>query len=110
MLKRREKKRYIAIYFIKKEFQKQKKYVFNEIKNRAIELFGLINIEKSSLRYIEYSRNERVLIIRSALGYEEMIIASIAVLDLPLFTVSMSGTLRKLREEIELFGNIDELE
>jgi RNase P/RNase MRP subunit POP5 len=69
--------------------------IVNLIKRRNSELFGYIATEKSSIKLI---RSERMntIIISCKLASMDNILSTIALIDPPLVTIDMSGTLKRL--------------
>jgi RNase P/RNase MRP subunit POP5 len=102
MLKRRAKRRYLAILHsvqpydnIRDEFS-----ILNSIIKRNSELFGHISTELSSIRLIR-SEQKNIIIISCLLQYIDDILPTIALIDPPLITIVISGTLKKLRRHIQ---------
>jgi RNase P/RNase MRP subunit POP5 len=90
MLKRRFKRRYLAV--VQGEISSDP---VARIKKRFSELFGTIATEKAALRLIEHRENE--FIIRCATEQLENVLVAIALTDPPVITIDMSGTLKQLR-------------
>jgi RNase P/RNase MRP subunit POP5 len=69
--------------------------IVNLVKKRNSELFGYIATEKSSIKLI---RSERMntIIISCKLASLDNILSTIALIDPPLVTIDMSGTLKRL--------------
>ena len=73
--------------------------IFNILKHRYVELFGSLNMELTSIFSFD-SNDNRVLIISCNLKYLNNILTSISMVEPPITTISMSGTLKKLRNNI----------
>jgi RNase P/RNase MRP subunit POP5 len=101
MLKRRSKRRYLAILHgtdlddISKEFN-----ILNSITKRNSELFGHITTELSSVRLIR-SHQKNMIIISCWLQYVDNILSTIALIDPPLVTIVISGSLKRLRRHLQ---------
>ena len=97
MLKRRNKRRYLAIFHMQ---DKTSIELLNIIKHRYIELFGSLGMELTSI-FLYNSNYNQVLIINCNLKYLNNILTSICMVQPPVTTISMSGTLKKLRNNIK---------
>jgi RNase P/RNase MRP subunit POP5 len=107
VLKRRAKRRYLAILHgvhpydnVRQDFS-----ILNSITKRNSELFGHISTELSSVRLIR-SEQKNIIIISCLLQHIDNILSTIALIDPPLITIAISGTLKKLRRHIQdIFDN-----
>ncbi len=91
MLKRRPKRRYLAIVQADKSSDP-----IAAIRKRFSELFGTIATENAALRLVEQRGNE--FIIRCASDQLENMLVAIALVDPPILTIDMSGTIKQLRK------------
>jgi RNase P/RNase MRP subunit POP5 len=92
MLKRRDKRRYLAILH---NGQMDGIDIVDLIKKRNSELFGYIATERSSLQFIQ-SQIKTIIIISCKIKGLENILSTIAFTDPPLVTLHISGTLKRL--------------
>ena len=102
MLKRRAKRRYLAILY-GVAFQHSSSgelSILHSITKRNSELFGHITTELSSIRLIR-SQQKNMIIISCCLKYIDNILSTIALIDPPLVTVYISGTLKSLRRHLQ---------
>lgn len=90
MLKRRPKRRYLAIVQAGKSSDPTA-----AIKERFSELFGTIAAENAALRLVEQRENE--YIIRCTKDQLENILVAIALVDPPVITIDISGTIKQLK-------------
>lgn len=90
MLKRRSKRRYLSIMHTGESNDS-----VNAIINRFSELFGSIAAEKAAIRLVQQSGNESI--IRCRLEQLDNLLVAITLIDPPVVTVGMSGTIRQLR-------------
>jgi RNase P/RNase MRP subunit POP5 len=74
--------------------------ILNSITKRNSELFGHISTELSSIRLIR-SEQKNIIIISCLLQHIDNILPTIALIDPPLVTIVISGTLKKLRRHIQ---------
>ena len=93
MLKRRDKRRYLAVLH---DGQQDGIEIVYLIKERNSELFGHIATERSSLRFIQ-SQIKIIIIISCKIKGLDNILSTIAFTDPPLVTLHISGTLKRLR-------------
>lgn len=80
--------------------------IVNLIKKRNSELFGHIATEKSSIRLIR-SEGINIIIIRCKLESLKNILSTIALINPPLTTLAISGTLKRLRKRLPKPTNKD---
>ena len=73
--------------------------IVDSIKKRNSELFGHIATEKSSIRFIR-SEGINLIIISCNLKGLDNILSTIALIDPPLVTLHISGTLNRLRKAL----------
>lgn len=97
MLRRRNKRRYLAVLYDPNDFQIDSK---RNIQGRFTELFGSIATELAYLR-LYHSGHKGILILGCDLEYLERILFTIAMMQQPMTAVTMSGTIRKLRGRLE---------
>ena len=90
MLKRRSKRRYLSI-----KHAGQSSDSVNAIIKRCSELFGSIAAEKAAIRLVQQGENESI--IKCRLDYIENVLVAIALIDPPVVTTGMSGTIKQLR-------------
>ena len=90
MLKRRSKRRYLSIMHTGESSDS-----VNAIIKRFSELFGSIAAEKAAIRLVQQSGNESI--IRCRLEQLDNLLVAITLIDPPVVTVAMSGTIRQLR-------------
>lgn len=102
MLKRRSKRRYLAIlYGVGLQHSSRGELsILHSITKRNSELFGHITTELSSVRLIR-SQQENMIIISCWLKYIDDILSTIALIDPPLVTIAISGTLKSLRKHLQ---------
>lgn len=96
MLKRRDKRRYLALLH---SGQHDGIGIVNLIKKRNSELFGHITTEKSSITLIQ-SKEINIVIICCKLESLDNILSTIALTDPPIVTLDISGTLNRLRRRL----------
>jgi len=107
VLKRRAKHRYLAILHGVHPYDniRQDVSILNSITKRNSELFGHISTGLSSVRLIR-SEQKNIIIISCLLQHIDNILSTIALIDPPLITIAISGTLKKLRRHIQdIFDN-----
>ena len=90
MLKRRSKQRYLSIKYADESGDS-----VNAIIKRFSELFGSIATEKAAIRLVQESRNESI--IRCRLDQLENLLVVITLIDPPVVTIDMSGSIKQLR-------------
>jgi RNase P/RNase MRP subunit POP5 len=66
----------------------------NVIKKRLSELFGSIAAEKASIRHVQHRANESIISCR--LEQLENVLVAITLIDPPVLTIDMSGSIRQL--------------
>jgi RNase P/RNase MRP subunit POP5 len=74
--------------------------ILNSITKRNSELFGHITTELSSVRLIR-SHQKNMIIISCWLQYVDNILSTIALIDPPLVTIVISGSLKRLRRHLQ---------
>ena len=67
----------------------------NAITDRLSELFGTIAAERAAIRLVEHDSNESI--IKCRLEQLEKVLVAISLIDPPIVTVAMSGSIRQLR-------------
>jgi RNase P/RNase MRP subunit POP5 len=90
MLKRRPKRRYLSIRHAGESSDS-----VNAIVKRFSELFGSIAAEKAAIRLVQKSRNESI--IRCRLDQLENLLVAITLIDPPVVTIDISGSIKRLR-------------
>ena len=90
MLNRRAKRRYLSVMYTG-----QANKAVNAVIRRCSDLFGSIATEKAAIRLVRSDSN--VAIIRCRQEQLDNVLAAIALLDPPLVTCDMSGSIRQLR-------------
>ena len=90
MLKRRSKRRYVSIIHAGGSSNS-----VNAITRRFSELFGTIAAEKAAIRLVQQGANESI--IRCRLEQLENVLVAITLIDPPVVTIAMSGSIRQLR-------------
>lgn len=104
MLKRRSKRRYIAIRCDK--FNPESGHViYNSgfaflLTRRISELFGYIIAQKSSIRDIGNSRNN-IFIVRCNLNFLPIVLSAISLMNPPALVLLISGTIKRLRINLQ---------
>jgi RNase P/RNase MRP subunit POP5 len=96
MLKRRNKRRYLALLH---SGQYDGIDIVNLIKIRSSELFGHITTEKSPIRLIQ-SKEMNIIVICCKLEGLDNILSTIALTDPPIVTLDISGTLKRLQRRL----------
>ena len=96
MLRRKNKRRYLAVLYDPNTSQTEVK---GDIQGRFMELFGSLATELAYLRTY-HSKQNGILILSCDLEYLEKILFTIAMMAQPMTAVMMSGTIRKLRERL----------
>jgi RNase P/RNase MRP subunit POP5 len=96
MLKRRNKRRYLALLH---SGQYDGIDIVNLIKIRSSELFGHITTEKSPIRLIQ-SKEMNIIVICCKLEGLDNILSTIALTDPPIVTLDISGTLKILQRRL----------
>ena len=90
MLKRRSKRRYVSIMHAGGSSNS-----VNAITRRFSELFGTIAAEKAAIRLVQQGANESI--IRCRLEQLKNVLVAITLIDPPVVTIAMSGSIRQLR-------------
>ncbi|MDQ3727852.1 MAG: hypothetical protein M3307_06420 [Thermoproteota archaeon] len=90
MLKRRSKRRYLSIMHAGEASNS-----VNAITRRFSELFGTIAAEKASIRLVQQGANESI--IKCRLDELENVLVAITLVEPPVVTIAMSGSIRRLR-------------
>lgn len=93
MLNRRVKRRYVSVMYTGPANK-----VVNAIVRRCSDLFGSIATEKAAIRLVRSDSN--VAIIKCRQEQLDNVLAAIALLDPPVVTRDMSGTLKQLRRRL----------
>ena len=90
MLKRRSKRRYLSIMHAGESGNS-----VNAITRRFSELFGTIAAEKASIRLVQQGANESI--IKCRLEELEKVLVTITLVEPPVVTIAMSGSIRQVR-------------
>ena len=90
MLKRRSKRRYLSI-----KHAGQSSDSVNAIIKRFSELFGSVAAEKADIRLMQHAENESI--IKCKLEQIENLLVAITLMDPPIVTIGMSGSIKQLR-------------
>ena len=90
MLKRRSKRRYLSIMHAGESSNS-----VNAITRRFAELFGTIAAEKAAIRLVQHGANESI--IKCRLDELENVLVAITLVEPPVVTIAMSGSIRQLR-------------
>jgi RNase P/RNase MRP subunit POP5 len=90
MLKRRSKRRYLSIMHAGESIKS-----VNAITRRFSELFGTIAVEKAAIRLVQQGANESI--IKCRLDELENVLVAITLVEPPVVTIAMSGSIRQLR-------------
>jgi len=93
----RSKRRYLAILF---DLERSQTEIKRDIEDRFMQLFGTIAVEDAFLRSYQSKKNG-ILILGCDLEYLEKVLFTIAVVCKPMTTLSLSGTLRRLRRRLD---------
>ena len=94
MLKRRYKRRYLCIVHAVESTDS-----LNAIKKRFSDLFGSIAAEKAAIRQVHRGTNESIISCR--LEQLENVLVAITLIDPPVLTIGMSGSIRRLRRRTQ---------
>jgi RNase P/RNase MRP subunit POP5 len=90
MLKRRSKRRYLSIKHAGEPGDS-----VNAIIKRFSELFGSIAAETADIRLVQHAENESI--IKCKLEEIENLLVAITLMDPPIVTIGMSGSIKQLR-------------
>ena len=97
MLKRRSKRRYLSIKHAGEPGDS-----VNAIIKRFSELFGSIAAEKAAIRLVQQGANESI--IKCRLEQLENVLVAITLIDPPVVTIAMSGSIRQLRRRRQQYS------
>ncbi len=97
MLKRRYKRRYLSIVHAGDSTNS-----VNAITKRFSELFGTIAAEKAAIRLMQKGTNESI--IRCRLEQLQNVLVTISLIDPPVVTIAMSGSIRQLRRRRQQYS------
>jgi RNase P/RNase MRP subunit POP5 len=98
MLKRRDKRRYLSIVHAGESSDS----FVNAIIKRFSELFGSIATERAAIRLVQQEANESI--IKCRLEQLENVLVTITLIDPPVVTIGMSGSIRQLRRRMQLYS------
>jgi RNase P/RNase MRP subunit POP5 len=97
MLKRRSKRRYLSIMHAGESSNS-----VNALTKRFSELFGTIAAERAAIGLVQQGANESI--IKCRLEHLENVLVAIALIDPPVVTMAMSGTIRQLRKRRQQYS------
>jgi RNase P/RNase MRP subunit POP5 len=92
MLKRRAKRRYLSIIHAGESSAS-----VSAITKRFCELFGTIAAEKAAISLVRQGANESI--IKCRLDELEKVLVAITLMDPPMVTIAMSGSIRQLQRQ-----------
>lgn len=98
MLRHREKRRYVAIWYSETSIYKPIQ-LHEIIVRRFRELFGVLHCELAILRLYD-SEFGNTLLIACKLKYIDNFLVSLSMTQPPVIVISISGTLKKLRKNV----------
>lgn len=98
MLKRYEKRRYVAM--LPYDRNPDQDFLFKKIKKFATELFGTISIEQAFLKIINIKSDKNILVIKCNLEKLEMLLLTIALIHPPIVILGVHGSIKKLERTI----------
>jgi len=99
MLKRRSKRRYLSIIHAGESSAS-----VNAITKRFCELFGTIATEKAAIRLVRQGTNESI--IKCRLDELEKVLVAISLIDPPVVTIAMSGSIRQLQRQRRQYSDL----
>jgi RNase P/RNase MRP subunit POP5 len=99
MLKRRSKRRYLSIIHAGESSAS-----VNAITKRFCELFGTIAAEKAAIRLVRQGANESI--IKCKLDELERVLVAITLIDPPVVTIAMSGSIRQLQRQRRQYSDL----
>jgi RNase P/RNase MRP subunit POP5 len=99
MLRRRSKRRYLSIIHAGESSAS-----LNAITKRFCELFGTIAAEKAAIRLVRQETNESI--IKCRLDELEKVLVAITLIDPPVVTIAMSGSIRRLRRQRQQYSDL----
>ena len=99
MLKRRSKRRYLSIIHAGESSAS-----VNAITKRFCELFGTIAAEKAAIRLVRQGANESI--IKCRLDELEKVLVAISLIDPPVVTIAMSGSIRQLQRQRRQYSDL----
>jgi RNase P/RNase MRP subunit POP5 len=99
MLKRRSKRRYLSIIHAGESSAS-----VNAITKRFCELFGTIATEKAAIRLVRQGANESI--IKCRLDELEKVLVAISLIDPPVVTLAMSGSIRQLQRQRRQYSDL----
>jgi RNase P/RNase MRP subunit POP5 len=99
MLKRRSKRRYLSIIHAGESSAS-----VNAITKRFCELFGTIAKENAAIRLVRQGANESI--IKCRLDELEKVLVAISLIDPPVVTIAMSGSIRQLQRQRRQYSDL----
>ena len=99
MLKRHSKRRYLSIIHAGESSTS-----VNAITKRFCELFGTIAAEKAAIRLVRQGANESI--IKCRLDELEKVLVAISLIDPPVVTIAMSGSIRRLQRQRRQYSDL----
>jgi hypothetical protein len=105
LLRRRSKRRYIAVRCDKFVKPDNGNGIYNSgfalsLTRRVADLYGFIVAQQSSIRDIGYNRNT-VFVIRCNLNFLPAVLSAIPLMNPPALVLLISGTIKRLRMNLE---------
>lgn len=94
MLKRRDKRRYLAVW--DGDHSRDHRKIVELISKRNSELFGQIATEKANIRFIGYDEKQ-IIILSCKLEALGTLLSTIVLMESPMLLLRISGTLKALR-------------
>jgi RNase P/RNase MRP subunit POP5 len=91
LLRRKARSRYLSVLHSGRDAD-----AVELLSRRCAELFGEITLEKAGLRLM--SSNDGVIIVRCSLREMHAVLVSIALVDPPMLSLGMSGTISRLKQ------------
>lgn len=92
-LKRRDKRRYVSLMHACPAAD-----VAAVIEKRIQELYGTTALEVASMKMVR--PDEGVSILRCTLGYEQQLLVAVALAPVPMVTLDMSSSARRLKRRL----------
>jgi len=94
MLKRRDRRRYLAVWDGENSHDHRK--IVELISKRNSELFGQIATEKANIRFIDIGEKQ-IIILSCKLEMLGTLLSTIVLMESPMLLLRISGTLKALR-------------
>jgi RNase P/RNase MRP subunit POP5 len=97
-LKRRDKRRYVSLMHACSAAE-----VAAAIEKRLQELYGTTALEQASIKVVR--PGDGVSILRCALGYERQLLVAVALAQLPVVSLDMSSSAKRLKRRLAVKVN-----